>query len=137
MISRTPGVAAYVQLADLLRAQIEAGVYGPGDRLPSLVDLSAAHGLSVVMVRQAISVLQSEGLVDVRGAGYGTRVASLEDEGDLTPVAVPRASRARMRPATAAERRELDLRPGVWILEVRTGARTKIYAGDRSLFTFS
>jgi DNA-binding GntR family transcriptional regulator len=54
---------AYVQIADDLRSQIEAGTYGPGDRLPSNRAMSEQYGVAAETLRQALDVLRSEELI--------------------------------------------------------------------------
>ncbi|GHJ37365.1 GntR family transcriptional regulator [Streptomyces sp. TS71-3] len=64
----------YQRIADELKAAIEAGEYGPGDRLPGENDLMARHEVARMTVRQALGVLQAEGLVEARkGAGVFVR----------------------------------------------------------------
>ncbi len=67
---------AYAQLAAILRRQIAAGVYPPGDKIPSESSISKEYGLSPMTVRQAIGVLIDHGLV-VRVQGSGTFVKPL------------------------------------------------------------
>jgi GntR family transcriptional regulator len=58
-------------MADVLRSAIEAGDYRPGDRLPSERELAARYGSARNTAREAIGLLQAEGLIDVhhgRGA---------------------------------------------------------------------
>jgi GntR family transcriptional regulator len=60
----------YLQLADILRAQIAAGLYAPGRAIPSETRLMQEHGLARETVRKAVRVLAAEGLVEVvRGRG--------------------------------------------------------------------
>ena len=54
---------AYMQIADDLRGQIEAGKYGPGDRLPSNRLMSEQYGVAAETLRQALDVLRGEGLI--------------------------------------------------------------------------
>jgi GntR family transcriptional regulator len=54
---------AYIQIADDLRGQIEAGKHGPGDRLPSNRLLSEQYGVAAETLRQALDILRSEGLI--------------------------------------------------------------------------
>jgi GntR family transcriptional repressor for pyruvate dehydrogenase complex len=61
-------------IAEELRRQIERGQLGPGDRIPGHRELAAIFQVSVGSVREAISALVSEGLVETR-AGRGTYVA--------------------------------------------------------------
>src|SRR5207237_10501943 len=64
----------YARLRDALRAQILDGHLGVGDRLPSESELSAAHGVSRITVRQALGDLQKAGLI-TRLQGKGAFVA--------------------------------------------------------------
>jgi GntR family transcriptional repressor for pyruvate dehydrogenase complex len=61
-------------VAEALREQIRAGSAQPGDRLPGNRELAATYGVSMGSVREAISMLSSEGLIETR-AGRGTYVA--------------------------------------------------------------
>ncbi|MFD6434170.1 GntR family transcriptional regulator [Streptomyces venezuelae] len=64
----------YQRIADTLREAIEAGQYGPGDRLPGENDLMATHGVARMTARQALGVLRDEGLAEARkGAGVFVR----------------------------------------------------------------
>ncbi len=74
----------YAELAARLRADIRSGKYAQGERLPSENELAAATGYSRQTVRQAMSVLESEGLTS-RIQGSGTYVRS----------AVPRRAETR------------------------------------------
>ncbi|MEV8632564.1 GntR family transcriptional regulator [Streptosporangium sp. NPDC051023] len=60
----------YRQLADELRARIADGTYPPGSRLPSESELAERHGASRGTVRQAFTVLATDGLISSR---KGTR----------------------------------------------------------------
>ncbi|MGW6872663.1 GntR family transcriptional regulator [Streptomyces xanthophaeus] len=64
----------YQRIAAALKAAIEAGEYGPGDRLPGENDLMATYGVARMTARQALGVLQAEGLTEARkGAGVFVR----------------------------------------------------------------
>ncbi|MFD4555726.1 GntR family transcriptional regulator [Streptomyces sp. NPDC058469] len=64
----------YQRIAARLREAIEAGEYGPGERLPGENDLMAEHGVARMTARQALGVLQAEGIVEARkGAGVFVR----------------------------------------------------------------
>lgn len=60
---------AYLKIADELRRGIRAGDHPPGSRLPTLAALAAEHGVSQIVVRQAVAVLSAEGLVETRRGG--------------------------------------------------------------------
>jgi GntR family transcriptional regulator len=64
----------YARLRDDLRGQILDGRLAVGDRLPSESELSAAHGVSRITVRQALGDLQKAGLI-TRLQGKGAFVA--------------------------------------------------------------
>jgi DNA-binding transcriptional MocR family regulator len=75
----------YLQLADVLAGQIEAGTYRPGDRIPSVRKLRDQFGVSLTTVLEACRVLEDRGLVQVRAqSGHyvrpGTRNLRSEPE---------------------------------------------------------
>lgn len=79
----TPGpIPLYYQLKQLVRNEIERGVYRPGDKLPSETQMIQRYGVSRITVRQALSELESEGIV-VRRHGRGSYVAERNIEQDL------------------------------------------------------
>jgi GntR family transcriptional regulator len=65
-------MAKYERIADGLRAKIRAGAY-PEGRLPAETELSAEYRVSLATVRQALSVLRAEGVIESRH-GFGTYV---------------------------------------------------------------
>lgn len=69
---RTTNVPGAV--ADQIRGQMADGALSEGDRLPGNRDLAAVYGVSMGSVREAISMLSAEGLIETR-AGRGTYVA--------------------------------------------------------------
>jgi GntR family transcriptional regulator len=61
----------WVEIAEELRREIDQGVYGPGDRLPSGSDLMTRFGVARQTVQNAIDQLRAEGLVlSVAGRGW-------------------------------------------------------------------
>ena len=63
---------AHEQILESLRAQIDDGSLGVGDRLPAERELAARFGVSRTSVREAIRVLEVMGIVSVRrGAEHG------------------------------------------------------------------
>jgi DNA-binding transcriptional MocR family regulator len=56
----------YERLADTIAAQIEAGTYRPGDRIPSVRKLREQHGVSLSTVLEACRLLEDRGLVRAR-----------------------------------------------------------------------
>ena len=67
-------VPLYSQLVSIVKRNISAGTLGEGDLLPSESELCKTFDISRSTVRQAIGMLESEGLV-VRKQGRGTYVA--------------------------------------------------------------
>jgi GntR family transcriptional regulator, transcriptional repressor for pyruvate dehydrogenase complex len=62
------------QLADHLAAQLRAGVWQPGQPLPTEAELVRRHGVSRTVVREAVSRLSSLGLLESRqGSGVYVR----------------------------------------------------------------
>ena len=66
----------YLELADRLRQDIEAGVYTPGDRMPSEPTLCRTTGHSRSTVRKALQLLVDQGYV-TKAQGKGTFVSEL------------------------------------------------------------
>lgn len=67
-------IPLYYQLENLLREKILSGAFAPGERLPTESDLVRQYGVSRVTVRQALTALAGEGLIE-RHQGRGTFVA--------------------------------------------------------------
>lgn len=85
----------YLNLAEYISSRIEQGLYGPGERLPSVRALSLEHGVSLTTVQQAYRVLERSGLaVPKPKSGYfvpaGRRVPELPKMGrpSLRPVEI-------------------------------------------------
>lgn len=58
------------QVSEALRREIESGAFQPGERLPSEAALTQVHLVSRTVIREAIAILRSDGLVETRkGAG--------------------------------------------------------------------
>jgi GntR family transcriptional regulator len=65
----------YQQIADVLRARLADGEYGPGRLLPSEAHLGEEFDASRVTIRRALEVLRDAGLVAAR-QGFGWFVAA-------------------------------------------------------------
>jgi DNA-binding GntR family transcriptional regulator len=72
-VANYQGRPAYLHIADDLRAQIFGGSLQGGDRIPSEAELMADYGVSRIVVRNAMDILQAEGLV-TKQQGRGTFV---------------------------------------------------------------
>ncbi|QMU72551.1 GntR family transcriptional regulator [Streptacidiphilus sp. P02-A3a] len=64
----------YQRIAEALKAAVASGEYRAGDRLPGENELMEAYGVARMTVRQALGVLQSEGITEARkGVGVFVR----------------------------------------------------------------
>jgi GntR family transcriptional regulator len=63
----------YQRIADELRRRIQDGTYAPGARMPAETDLTELFKVSLPTIRQALTVLRAEGLIESRH-GIGTFV---------------------------------------------------------------
>jgi GntR family transcriptional regulator len=73
MVDQLDPTPLKVQLAAVLRAQIESGALEPGKPIPSESYLQQEHGVSRGTVREAVALLREAGLV-VTIQGRGTFV---------------------------------------------------------------
>jgi DNA-binding GntR family transcriptional regulator len=72
-VTQFSGRPAYLQIADDIRSQILEGALSADDQLPSEPALMQDYGVSRIVVRQALDVLRSEGLI-VKQQGRGSFV---------------------------------------------------------------
>ena len=73
-LDRRSFVPLYYQLQEILKEQIESGLWQPGDPLPSEPEFAQRFGVSRVVVRQALAILEDDRQI-VRIRGRGTFVA--------------------------------------------------------------
>ncbi len=100
----------YVQIADQLRAQIMAGGFKAGRRLPTEPEFMREYGVSRSTVRAALALLEQEGRL-TRRSGKGTFVTHREFEQDLSDL--------RSFPeAMAAQGFVVSLKPVHWELSL-------------------
>ena len=71
MLDRQGDKAIYIQLADTIRRQINDGKIKPGDKLPSESEMQKEYNVARLTVREALSVLVNEGLLE-KMHGKGT-----------------------------------------------------------------
>jgi GntR family transcriptional regulator len=77
MSEASPRRTKYQKIADDLKTAIEAGEYGPGDRLPGENALAAQYEVASLTARQALKILRTEGLVETK-KGAGARVIAFK-----------------------------------------------------------
>jgi len=73
-LSLDSDIPLYTQIVSIVKRNLSAGTLSAGELLPSESELCRAYGISRSTVRQAIGILEAEGLV-VRRQGRGTFVA--------------------------------------------------------------
>lgn len=76
-IDRDAYEPAYAQLVRILRRKVAAGIFRPGDRLPSEAQLCQRYGVSPMTVRRVINILAEQGVVTTE-QGRGTFVKPME-----------------------------------------------------------
>jgi GntR family transcriptional repressor for pyruvate dehydrogenase complex len=117
------GRSAPDDIATLLRAQINGGEIGPGDRLPNERELASSFGVARLTLRQALRTLIGEGyLTSKRGNNGGTFVT------DLAQPQLVWLDRARRHPEWVVDL--LDFRKAV---ETRTAALAAVRASSAHL----
>jgi GntR family transcriptional repressor for pyruvate dehydrogenase complex len=75
----------YEQVADQIEERIISEALRPGDRLPSERSLAESLGVSRPVIREAITVLISRGLVEVR-PGSGSYIKEMSSESASKPI---------------------------------------------------
>ena len=75
MIDHKAAAPLYLQVKEGLEGQIRGGEYREGDKLPSERELCERFGVSRITVRQALEMLENQGLVST-SQGKGTFVKS-------------------------------------------------------------
>ncbi|MEV4714668.1 GntR family transcriptional regulator [Micromonospora andamanensis] len=65
----------YEQVVDDITTSIQAGTLKPGDKLPSIAQLTVQYGISNTMIKFALRILGERGLIETH-QGKGSFVAS-------------------------------------------------------------
>lgn len=122
---------AYVQLADLLRGQIDSGELRPGQPLPSEAALVAEHGLARESVRRAVALLRQEGSV-YTVPGRGSYIRGQEN---VSVIRLSKPARVSSRMPTAQERRHHSIPEGVpvFVIDRDTDTHGEILPADRTV----
>ncbi|KWX79730.1 GntR family transcriptional regulator [Paenibacillus jilunlii] len=77
-------IPLYVQLKDIIKSDIEAGIIKPGQKIPTEFELCEMYSISRRTVRTAISELIEEGLLD-RKQGKGTFITTPKIQAKFGP----------------------------------------------------
>lgn len=128
MIYRQGSEPLYQQLADTLRDRIARQEFMPGDQLPAEPDMAHDYGVGIDTIRDALAVLKHEGLIVTR-RGYRAVVAGPIEK---NVVVLEPHQHVEARMPTPAERKRLDMLPGVPVLLVVNADGTgDLYPSDR------
>ncbi len=134
-LDRRSFVPLYYQLQEVLKEQIESGLWKPGDALPSEPELARGFGVSRVVVRQALAILQDDHqIVRIRGrgtfvarpkldyrAGGLSRLLAGERGSDVTIQVLDK----RTTPVERSIRDGLQVPPGADVLRITTSLSVK------------
>lgn len=77
-VARDDGIPLYLKVASVLREKIRRGELPKGDKLAPIPELQAEYGVARSTIRQALAVLQSEGMIS-SARGRGTVVTGAQD----------------------------------------------------------
>lgn len=124
---RTPTIhkiehaAAHELVVDQIRRAIQLGRFLPADKLPAERDLAGLLGVSRATVREAIRVLETDGIVSVRRGAHGGLVVNRVQAMDT------RTLRARLKKQTRELNDIFDYRLAIECMAARLSAerRTK------------
>lgn len=73
-------IARYIQLASLFRRRIETGEWPVGLQIPTVEDLARECGVATMTIRQALTILERDGLIDrFRAKGTFVRERPAQD----------------------------------------------------------
>jgi GntR family transcriptional regulator len=112
--------AVYKQIADHLRTAIGRERLGPGDQLPSETQLMAHYGVARMTARNALRLLQDEGLITAEH-GRGVYVRARPPVRRLASDRFAQRHRKEGKAAFLAEAEESGARPDVDMIKVTTG----------------
>ena len=127
VIDRNSYEPAYAQLANILRRQVAAGVFRPGDQLPSEAMLCQSYQVSPMTVRRTINLLAEEGVVNAI-QGRGTFVKALE----LGRAAFDLRELQGLFNDSAMTVKLLDVR--IVLADERTARKLDLAVGDRTIY---
>ncbi|WP_044893088.1 GntR family transcriptional regulator [Bacillus alveayuensis] len=81
MLNRNHRVPLYEQLKDIIKKNIEEGIYKVGEQIPSERTLCETYNVSRITVRQAIALAEKEGLLQrLQGVGTFVRKPKIKQE---------------------------------------------------------
>lgn len=125
-IRKIEHAAAHELVVDQIRRAIQLGRFLPGDKLPAERDLAELLGVSRATVREAIRVLETDGILSIRRGAYGGLVVNRVHAMDT------RTLRARLKKQTRELNDIFDYRLAIECMSARLAAerRTRDNLGD-------
>ncbi|MBE1558252.1 winged helix-turn-helix domain-containing protein [Nonomuraea africana] len=76
-----PNVPRWVQVYEVIKNRIEDGTYAPGDKLPSVLDLTNTYGIANATAQKVMTQLRQDGLTYTE-PGLGTFVRRPSDSSE-------------------------------------------------------
>jgi GntR family transcriptional regulator len=102
---------ASIQVADLLRREIKAGLLKPGQKVPSVRDLAERFGIAPMTAQSALKSLREDGWIFTRpGRGNFVRDTFPEDSADMEAGSEEYRAIMRQLDAMSAEMQRLGAR---------------------------
>lgn len=125
MISRHSGVALYRQVANDIRQKINDGEYPVDHELKPEKGIADEYAVGKDTVREALTVLKAEGLIETR-RGYRARVRAPRQ---MEKVWLRKGEVVMARMPAPVEKSEFDIPDGVPVFVVGD----KVYPADRTV----
>jgi GntR family transcriptional regulator len=130
IIDRDSSQPVYIQVANHLYRQILAGIYSPGDKLPSEGEMVNIYDVSPMTIRRAINYLAAQDVIYTeKGSGTYVKAVELEDAAfylrDLTQVfnddvnTTVKVIEAKFVPADERIARKLRIGQGEKVIYIR------------------
>lgn len=88
LINKNSGIPLYYQIKEIIKEKIDNGELKSGDKIPNELELAETFEVSRSTVRQAISGLVSDGILN-RKKGVGTFVSKPKFEGNFINLSYP------------------------------------------------
>lgn len=107
LVSHARGIPRYLQLSTLFRRIIASGEWQVGSQIPTVEELAAEYGVARATVRQALGILNAEGLIE-RFRAKGTFVTYRPQEQLWCEVETDWSGLLRSRPGATIELLSVD-----------------------------
>lgn len=135
LLKRSPG-KLYLHVANILRRRLTGGEWEPGAQLPPLTALADEFGVANVTVRQAVAILEDEGLVQ-RQQGRGTFVSDHIDRQPSFAIASDWSSLIRMVEKSSPKLINIDDTVGHPVVHHNEGEPAPAYRFMKRIHTYN